>query len=383
MEAPLSYYIRVIESNVSHRRNVMPKLGEYGNWLAPSLFLLGGLLLGLLAEKIVLPLLLKASKKIHLESVSLVMRSMRGMLTLWGFLAGMAGSLSVVVLKPDTARFLGHIPTVLFLFTLTVVLARVSLGLFDLKAAKGKGDTPTISLFGNIIKLGVYILGILVILQSLGISITPVLTALGVGGLAVALALQETLSNLFAGLQIIAARQIKPGDYVHLETGEEGYVTDVTWRNTTIRAIPNNMIIVPNSKLASTILTNYHQPATEMLVYVAVGVHYDSDLEQVERVTIEVAREVQSTVEGANRDHEPRIRYHEFGDSGIIFRVVLSAMEFYDSYELTHQFMKQLKRRYDREGIIIPFNMVTLDIPDRPEFSVRLSDKDLSGTEEA
>lgn len=361
----------------------MPKLGEYGNWLAPSLFLLGGLLLGLLAEKIVLPLLLKASKKIHLESVSLVMRSMRGMLTLWGFLAGMAGSLSVVVLKPDTARFLGHIPTVLFLFTLTVVLARVSLGLFDLKAAKGKGDTPTISLFGNIIKLGVYILGILVILQSLGISITPVLTALGVGGLAVALALQETLSNLFAGLQIIAARQIKPGDYVHLETGEEGYVTDVTWRNTTIRAIPNNMIIVPNSKLASTILTNYHQPATEMLVYVAVGVHYDSDLEQVERVTIEVAREVQSTVEGANRDHEPRIRYHEFGDSGIIFRVVLSAMEFYDSYELTHQFMKQLKRRYDREGIIIPFNMVTLDIPDRPEFSVRLSDKDLSGTEEA
>ena len=213
---------------------------------------------------------------------------------------------------------------------------------------------------------------ILVILQSLGISIAPVLTALGVGGLAVALALQETLSNLFAGLQILAARQIKPGDYVHLDSGEEGYVTDVTWRNTTIRAIPNNMIIVPNSKLASTILTNYHQPAKEMLVYVEVGVHYDSDLEHVERVTLEVARDTQTTVEGARRDHEPRIRYNQFGDSGIIFKVVLSAEEFYDSYELTHQFVKRLKRRYNEEGIIIPFNMVTLDIPENPELKINL-----------
>jgi small-conductance mechanosensitive channel len=350
----------------------MPNLGDLGAWLAPALFLSGGLLLGIVAEKIILPLLLKASQRVHLDSASLVARSIKGMLILWGFLGGMVGALSAIVLKPDVAKFLGHIPVVLFLFSLTVVLARVSIGLFDLKARKSKGDTPTISLFGNIIKLGVYILGILVILQSLGISITPVLTALGVGGLAVALALQETLSNLFAGLQIIAARQIKPGDYVHLDTGEEGYVTDVTWRNTTIRAIPNNMVIVPNAKLASTILTNYHQPAKEMLVYVNVGVHYDSDLEHVERVTLEVAAEVQATVEGARRDHEPRIRYNEFGDSAINFKVVLSAEEFYDSYELTHQFVKRLKHRYNEEGITIPFNMITLDIPDRPEISVKL-----------
>jgi small-conductance mechanosensitive channel len=350
----------------------MPNLGDLGAWLAPALFLSGGLLLGIVAEKIILPLLLKASQRVHLDSASLVARSIKGMLILWGFLGGMVGALSAIVLKPDVAKFLGHIPVVLFLFSLTVVLARVSIGLFDLKARKSKGDTPTISLFGNIIKLGVYILGILVILQSLGIAITPVLTALGVGGLAVALALQETLSNLFAGLQIIAARQIKPGDYVHLDTGEEGYVTDVTWRNTTIRAIPNNMVIVPNAKLASTILTNYHQPAKEMLVYVNVGVHYDSDLEHVERVTLEVAAEVQATVEGARRDHEPRIRYNEFGDSAINFKVVLSAEEFYDSYELTHQFVKRLKHRYNEEGITIPFNMITLDIPDRPEISVKL-----------
>jgi len=350
----------------------MPTIDDLGTWLTPALFLFGGLVLGTAAEKIILPILLKASRLVHLESVGLVMRSIKGMLILWGFLAGAVGALSFISLKPDATRFLAHIPMILFLFSLTIVLARVSIGLFDLKARKGKGDTPTISLFGNIIKLGVYILGILVILQSLGISITPVLTALGVGGLAVALALQETLSNLFAGLQIIAARQIKPGDYVHLETGEEGYVSDVTWRNTTIRAIPNNMIIVPNSKLASTILTNFHQPAKEMLVYVNVGVHYDSDLEHVERVTLEVVQDVQSTVPGAKKDHEPKIRYNEFGDSGIIFKTVLAVEEFYDHLELTHQFVKRLKRRYNEEGITIPFNMVTLDIPGNPGMKIYL-----------
>lgn len=339
-------------------------------WLLPSAFIAAGLLAGLAAEKLLLPLVRRMVQKIHLETVNLIVRSLRGMALLWGILVGLTGAITVMPLEPDTSEFLGHIPAVLFLFSLTVVLSRLLVGLFDLHARKGRGDTPTISLFTNIIKLSVYILGILVILQSLGISITPVLTALGVGGLAVALALQETLSNLFAGLQIIAARQVKPGDYIHLESGEEGYVTDVTWRNTTIRAIPNNMIIVPNSKLASTILTNYHQPLKEMLVYVSVGVHYDSDLEHVERVTLEVARNVLDTVPGGKKDHEPKIRYNEFGDSGIIFKTVLAVEEFYDHLELTHQFVKKLKKRYDEEGIVIPFNMVTLDIPDRPEIAV-------------
>jgi small-conductance mechanosensitive channel len=350
----------------------MPSYLAFERWLVPAVFTAGGLLLGLIAEKLILPLILRATKKIHLDSFTVMARSMRGIVFLWGFLAGLTGALTFTPLKPESVRFLNHVPVVLFLFSLTVVLARISVGFFDLHAKKRAGDTPTISLFTMIIKLMVYALGIMVILQSLGISITPVLTALGVGGLAVALALQETLSNLFAGMQILAARQIKPGDFVRLDTGEEGYVTDVTWRNTTIRAINNNMVIVPNAKLAASILTNYHQPIKNMLVYVPVGVHYDSDLEHVERVTLEVAREVQATVEGAQRDHEPRIRYNEFGGSSINFRTVLAVEEYYDSYQLTHEFVKRLHRRYTEEGIVIPFHMRTLHIPDNPEITVRL-----------
>jgi small-conductance mechanosensitive channel len=350
--------------------------GTLDTWIIFAAFLAGGILIGLIAEKLILPLFLRATKKVHFESATVIARSLKGVVFLWGFLAGLSGAVTTATLAPKVEKLLAHVPLVLFILSLTVVLARVSVGFFDLHAKRKAGDTPTISLFTLIIKLVIYSLGIMVILQSLGISITPVLTALGVGGLAVALALQETLSNLFAGMQILAARQVKPGDFVRLDTTQEGYVTDVTWRNTTIKAINGNMVIVPNSKLASAILTNYNQPQKEMLVYVSVGVHYDSDLEHVERVTLEAAREVQASVEGAQRDHEPRIRYNEFGSSSINFKVVLAVEEYYASFELIHQFIKTLYRRYNEEGIVIPFNMVTLDIPGSPEISVNLRPQD-------
>jgi small-conductance mechanosensitive channel len=352
------------------------------SWLVPVSLLLGGLLIGFVCEKLLLPLILRTTKKIHFESATRITHSLRGMVFLWGFLAGFEGALTWVSLKPDLTRFFNHLLVALFVFSLTVVLARISVDFFDLHAKKKAGDTPTISLFTLIIKLLVYSIGVLVILQSLGISIAPALTALGVGGLAVALALQETLSNLFAGMQILAAKQVKQGDFVHLETGEEGYVIDVTWRNTIIKAVNENMIIVPNSKLASTILTNYHQPFTEMLVFVPVGVHYDSDLEHVERVTLEVARDVLKTVDGANSDFEPRIRYNEFGGSSINFRAVLAVKEFFSSYLLTHEFVKRLHRRYDEEGIVIPFHMRTLHIPDNPRIRVQMESRDFNDLEQ-
>ena len=208
----------------------------------------------------------------------------------------------------------------------------------------------------------VFIIGILIILHSLGISITPILTALGVGGLAVALALQDTLSNLFAGLHIILTRQIKPGDYIKLETGEEGYVVDITWRNTTIRELPNNYIIIPNLKLAQAIVKNHYLPDREISVTVQLGVSYDSDLEKVERVTIEVAKEVMMEVPGGIPEFQPFIRYHTFGDFSINFTVIMRCREFTDQYLIKHEFIKRLHKRYKDEGIIIPFPIRTVYI---------------------
>ena len=134
------------------------------------------------------------------------------------------------------------------------------MGLISLYTKDDDTRLAASSIVQTIVKTIIFIIGILIILQSLGISITPILTALGVGGIAVALALQDTLANLFSGVHIIVLRKVRVGDYIKLDSGEEGYVTDITWRNTTIVTILNNMIIIPNSTIASSILRNYYFP---------------------------------------------------------------------------------------------------------------------------
>jgi len=211
------------------------------------------------------------------------------------------------------------------------------------------------SMFANLSKALVFVIGFLIILQTLGLSITPILTALGVGGLAVALALKDTLSNLFSGIHIIASKQVIPGDYVKLSSGEEGHIVDITWRFTTIKSPPNNIIIVPNSNLASAIVTNYSMKEEVMSFPVQVGVSYDSDLEKVEKVTLEVAEEIMKFVPGGVPEFSPLVRYHTLGDSSIDFNVILRVRNYTDQFPVKHAFIKKLVSRYREEGINIPF----------------------------
>jgi small-conductance mechanosensitive channel len=210
------------------------------------------------------------------------------------------------------------------------------------------------------IKILFVAVGGMIILDNLGISITPILTTLGIGSLAVAIALQDTLGNFFAGLYIKADRPLEVGQYVQLESGEEGYVDHIGWRNTRIRRLQNNMVIVPNSKIVQSIITNYYMPERELAVLVPVGVHYDSDLEKVERVTCEVAKETLQTVPGGVSGFNPFIRYHTFSESSINFTVILRAREFVDNFLIKHEFVKRLQARYKKEGIVIPFPIRTI-----------------------
>ncbi len=171
------------------------------------------------------------------------------------------------------------------------------------------------------IRIVVVMIGLLVVLNGLGLSITPILTALGVGGLAVALALQDTLANLFAGLYLTVAKHIRIGNYIRLSSGEEGYLVDIDWRASRLRQLSNNTVLVPNAKFSQSIVTNYHLPDLELAVVIEASVDYASDLERVERIATEVARDVMQTVPGGVPGFEPFVRYHTFGDPGIGFSV--------------------------------------------------------------
>jgi small-conductance mechanosensitive channel len=200
----------------------------------------------------------------------------------------------------------------------------------------------------------------LIILDRLNITITPFLASLGIGGLVIALALQDTLANFFAGIYIFFDKPIRIGDYIMLESGKEGYVTQIGWRSTRVRMLPNNILIVPNTKLISSQITNFYLPETEMAIQVQVGVSYQSDLEKVERVTVEVGKEVLQEVRGGVKEFEPFIRYHTFSDFSINFTVILRAREYVDKYLIVHEFIKRLHKRYQQEGIEIPFPVRTI-----------------------
>lgn len=212
--------------------------------------------------------------------------------------------------------------------------------------------------------------GGMILLDTLGISVTPIIASLGIGSLAVALALQPTLENLFAGMQIVIDRPILPGHFIRLETGEEGYVDRIGWRSTWIRMLPNNMIIIPNKQLVGSRVINYCYPSTDLAVLVQLGVHYASDLDHVERVTVDVGKAIMKSVQGGVSDFEPFIRFHTFGGSSIDFTVILRAREFVDNYLVKHEFIKALQKRYAEERIVIPFPIRAINLEqegaDRP-----------------
>jgi len=319
----------------------------------------GGFVIGFIVEKIVLRRLRKMAKKTEWEADDLLVRAPRGLTTLiFGFI-GIYAAVGVFPFEESVRGLIGKVLTVILILLGTVVFSRVAAGLVRMYTAK-EDALPATSIFVNIARALVLVLGFVIILQALGVSITPILTALGVGGLAVALALQETLSNLFAGIQIIISRKMKPGDYVMLDSGEKGFVEDITWRNTTIREFPNNLIVVPNSKIANAIFTNYNMPDNEMSLYIYCGVAYDSDLGKAETVALDEAKKVLSELEGGITDYEPVFRFQEFADSSINFMVVLRVKEYGDQFEMKHEFIKRLKKRFEEEGIEIPFPIRTV-----------------------
>jgi small-conductance mechanosensitive channel len=257
--------------------------------------------------------------------------------------------------------------TILAIIAVTMVSANILCGYIRIRAAKIESRLPVTSLTENIIRITFYGVAALIILHQIGISITPILTTLGVGGLAVALALKDTLSNFFAGFNIVAAKQLKVGDFIELDSGSKGYLEDISWRATKVKTLPGNSIIIPNAKLSEMITTNYNMPVNELSVIVQLGVHYASDLEKVEQVVCEVATDVMKKVPGGVSDFEPFIRYHTFASSSINFSVILSAQTFVDQYLIKHEFIKRIHRRFDREGIVIPFPIVALNTQQEKE----------------
>jgi len=334
----------------------MDKLGQFLFEIAlPAAIVLVTLIIGYIVRGVLFSRLVRWSEKSKLKINGAVISSVKGPFIIWFLMLGIYLALEFSKVPENAVYIAGKILLALGIFSIILVSMSLSAAMIKAYSSKFEAVMPMTSLTENIGRVVIFAVGILIILNTLGISITPILATLGVGGLAVALALQDTLGNVFAGFYVTMSRQIRVGDYVKLDTGEEGYVIDITWRATKIRTLPNNIVLIPNDKLTKAIATNYCMPDKEMAVLINVGVHYDSDLKKVEAVTCEVGKEVMKEVAGGVPDFQPFIRYHTFGDFSINFTVILRASEFVNQYIIKHEFVKRLHERYAREGINIPY----------------------------
>lgn len=334
---------------------VQSDLMEHLKTAAPLGFVVVGWFLGVVFESILAARLRRWAEKTTWQGDDVLIEAFHGLPKWICALVGLHISLFDLPLSGGIVSWAQKATLMAGVLVATVFVARVAVGFVGIYTAAVEGVAPSTSIFRSLAKVLVFVLGGLIALQSAGISIAPILTALGVGGLATALALQPTLANLFSGIQILASRTINPGDFVRLDSGEEGHVLDINWRTTTIKSATSSMVMIPNSKLANAVVTNHHYPDREIGFTVSVQVAYGSDLAKVESVVREVGVVVQSDLACGVSSHVPEARFANFGDSGISLNVGLRAVDPTEQGLLRHEFIRRLEERFRQEGIEIPY----------------------------
>ena len=356
---------------------LQPVLARFGlgdpDWLDPATaagIVLIGFIVAFLVHRLIFPLIIRFTHWTPTDLDSRLVRSLRWPVTL-GILA-LAGYLAVSVgldLGDDQGKantVAGAAGMVVGIIAVAGLLSAV-IDWYLVNLASRTNHVVDLRLFPLIRRVGgvvVYGIGALLVLDVMDINISPLIAGLGLGGLAVALAIQPTLANLFAGTYVMTEGVIDTGDYIELESGVAGYVVEVGWRSTRIRTWGNNLVVVPNARFAETIITNYQQPVPAVNVYLTCGVSYDSDLDLVEKISREVMDDLLQNDDNAVKSYGAWFAFNAFGESNVDFWLFLQARDRISSFNLQSALVKNLHRRFNDEGITINYPVRTLQFPD-------------------
>lgn len=342
-------------------------------WLDPTIagviFLLS-LILAVVFNKLLFPIILRLTQWTPTDLDSRIVRSTRlpltlGMVVLGGYLA-LTVPLELNARQQNTVETVANLLGIMLgVIAVGSIISSVFAWYIENVASHARDGfaSQLLPLFRRVAMTSVYGLGALLILDQLNINISPLIAGLGLGGLAVALAIQPTLANLFAGTYVMTEGVITPGDYIELENGISGYVIDVGWRSTRIRTFHNNMVVIPNSRFAETIITNYQRPMPAVNVIVTCGVSYDSDMYQVEQVCQEVMDEVLDTHPSAIKEYGGYFGYDSFDDSNINFWLFVQAKDRIASFTLKTALMQLLHQRFNEKSIVINYPVRALQFP--------------------
>lgn len=322
---------------------------DHAIWTAAAIAV--GLTAGFLINRIVIMRLQRLAARTAGDWDDAVILELRRRIPLWGVLAGASVAIGFWPLQPENADNLRKLIVALVVLSVTTALAGIAVRLIGAFGPRLNPDMQVSGLMKNVVRLVIFTIGLLVALRNVGVEITPVLAALGVGGLAVALALQDPLSNLFAGLFITLAGQVRIGDYIRLEGGPEGTVADFSWHATQLTTGAGNVVIIPNAKLTQALVTNFHRPSKDTGMSVEVTVAPGADLALVERIGTEVGQSVMRDVRGGMAGVDASVRFIGFTDFGIRLGVNVRTKEFSDQALVRHELIKRLQVKLSDAGI--------------------------------
>ncbi len=349
--------------------------------IVPACIMVFALFAGIAINQMLTKKLAGRVKASESEIVEIFFRAMRGVPIYLSIVIGLYWSVTTSDLPAGLEKIFSYILFAMIVFSITRVVERTLSGFIRMKFS-GSTDITQSTLLDTLFRVAVYASGALIVLDYFGISVAPLMAAMGFGSVAIAMGVKEPLENIFTGLLLMVSKQVRVNDYVKLSTGDEGKIIDINWRFISVMPpTESHVIIIPNKVIASSVTTNFSQPRDDIIVVVPIGVGYESDLEHVERVTIEVARELQIKIDGYKPHFNaegkdinklaPVVRFQKFNDSSIDFNAILHVQTFTNQYVLKHEFIKAITRRYREEGINIPFPIRTLDLPDDKKIDLR------------
>ena len=340
----------------------------WGPLFALIIFLL--MLISAITVQVIFQLIIKKREKVSENSIDVeLLKSIKGPLVL--FFVILAPVLGFIVLTKIEANLWINLTgldiwarklwVLIIIFEISYVASKTSQVLMQWYVKKlstaetVKLETKLLPPIKRILPITIYVVATLIALDQLDIAISPLLAGFGIGGLAVALAVQPTLSNFFAGTYLVSEGQLKEGDFIELEGGPSGFIEEVGWRSTKIKNRFNNLVIIPNSKMIDTILTNYYSPTPATNVIVKCGISYESDLNKVEEIINTVAKNILNSSDDGVKDVDPFVGFSEFGDSNIEFFVFLQAKDRTGSFKLKSELIKAIYKEFASQNIEINY----------------------------
>jgi len=326
--------------------------------LFPLGIALGSSFILLLIRGLSFKYLAKWAEKSATRVESAVISGLRAPSFYWVFAIALYIGIALADLQEKYAKPLYQAITSILILSIAVAIANLAGAVFRNLMQKGT-SAQTSGLAVGLVKMVVVAIGVLIILSLLGISVTPLLTALGVGGLAVALALKDTLENLFAGLYLLTDRTIRVGDYIKLENGQEGLIQDIGWRSTRIKTLNHNTAILPNSKIAQSLVTNYCLPEEKLAVSIPLSV-VCTDPDKIESVLVDIVKKGSEDIAGLLSYPIPAVRFAPgLGENAIEATLSFCVTDFPAQFFVKHELVKRIFQRFQKEGIAFPQKIVS------------------------